>query len=143
MSESWQYQIRIYLGGPNAEMARHDPENSALDPLPGILAKHDAAIKCQFDAFMDYVNEAEARGIEHYPLYRWTKATVDDPAKKAKYLESFTVYVGGAEVYDKAVADALEADLQPLVGGPLIKRMTKHDTNPAKNPQMPEQYRSS
>ena len=142
MSENWQYQIRIYLDGGDAEIARHDPGNPALGDLPGILARHDAAIKCQFDAFMDYVTEAEARGVEHYPLYRWTKATVDDPAKKAKYLQSFTLYVGGAEVYDKKAADALEAELQPLVGGPLIKRMTKHDTNPAKNPQMPEQYRS-
>jgi hypothetical protein len=142
MSENWQYQIRIYLDGANAEMARSDPGNPALGALPGILARHEASIKCQFDAFMDYVTEAEARGVEHYPLYRWTKATVDDPAKKAKYLQSFTLYVGGAEVYDKEAADALEADLQPLVGGPLIKRMTKHDTNPAKNPQMPEQYRS-
>ena len=142
MSEAWQYQIRIYLDGTNAETARHDPHNPALEPLGGILDKHDATMKCQFDAFMDYVNEAEARGIEQYPLYRWTKATVDDPAKKAKYLESFTLYVGGAEVYDKDAAEALEADLQPLIGGTLIKRMTKHDTNPAKNPQMPEQYRS-
>jgi hypothetical protein len=142
MSEAWQYQIRIYLDGTNAEMARHDPRNPALEPLGGILAKHNATMKCQFDAFMDYVTEAEARGIEQYPLYRWTKATVDDPAKKAKYLESFTVYVAGAEVYAKDAAEALEADLQPLVGGSLIKRMTKHDTNPAKNPQMPAEYRS-
>jgi hypothetical protein len=98
-------------------------------------------MKCQYDAFMDYVIEAEKNGVEQYPLYRWTKATVDDPAKKAKYLESFTLYVGGDEVYAKEAADALEAELQPLVGGPLIKRITKHDTNPARNPQPPAQYR--
>ena len=40
---------------------------------------------CQYDAFADYCAEAEARGIEHYPLYAWTKAVVADPAKKAKY----------------------------------------------------------
>lgn len=142
MSEAWEYQIRIYLDDAFAQMARNAPNDPALGPLMGVLAKHDATMKCQFDAFMDYVTEAEDRGIEHYPLYRWTKATVEDPAKKAKYLESFTLYVGGAEVYARDAADALEADLHPLVGGALIKRMSKHDTNPARNPQMPEQYRS-
>jgi hypothetical protein len=142
MSEAWQYQIRIYLADSVAQMARSEPDNPALAPLAGVLAKHGTTMKCQYDAFMDYVIEAEERGTENYPLYRWTKATVEDPAKKTKYLESFTLYVGGDEVYAKDAADALEADLQPLIGGPLIKRMTKHDTNPAKNPQMPEQYRS-
>ena len=142
MSEAWQYQIRIYLADAFAQMARNDTGDQALKPLAGVLAKHDATMKCQYDAFMDYVTEAEDRGIEQYPLYRWTKATVEDPAKKAKYLESFTLYVGGAEVYAKDAADALEADLQPLIDGALIKRMSKHDTNPAKNPQMPAQYQS-
>ncbi len=142
MSDTWQYQIRIYLPDNYAELARHDPDNPVLKPLTEILAKHDTTMKCQFDAFMDYVTEAEARGIEQYPLYRWTKATVEDPAKKAKYLESFTLYVGGDEVYAKEAADALEADLQPLLGGPLVTRMSKHDTNPARNPQMPAEYRS-
>jgi len=140
MSEAWQYQIRIYLAETSAQMARLDPDDQALALLASVLAKHDTTMKCQFDAFMDYVTEAEDRGVEHYPLYRWTKATVEDPVKKAKYLESFTLYIGGAEVYAKDAADALEADLQPLVGGALIKRMSKHDTNPAKNPQMPAQY---
>ncbi len=142
MSEAWQYQIRIYLAGTLAQMARNDLNNQALKPLARVLAKHDATIKCQFDAFMDYLTEAEDRGTEHYPLYRWTKVTVEDPVKKAKYLESFTVYIGGAEVYAEGAADALEADLQPLVDGTLINRMSKHNTNPAQNPQMPAQYQS-
>src|SRR5262245_51626173 len=130
MTEAWQYQIRIYLTEDVAPIARRDPGNEAIKPLADILARHDTTMKSQFDAFMDYVTEAEAKGIEEYPLYKWTKATVEDPAKKAKYLESFTLYVGGDEVYAKDAADALEADLQPLIGGTLIKRMTKHDTNP-------------
>jgi hypothetical protein len=51
-------------------------------------------MKCQFDAFAGYVSEAEANGIEDYHLYEWTKKTVDDPAKKAKYAKSFALYVG-------------------------------------------------
>jgi len=98
-------------------------------------------MKCQFDAFADYVAEAEKRGDVNDPLYRWTKATIENPAKKERYLKSFTLYAGGQEVYGKEIADALEADLLPLVGGEVIVRMAKHDTNPANNPQPPERFR--
>jgi hypothetical protein len=141
MSEEWQYQVRIDLADEMAEVARRAPGDPALAPLPDILRRHNAILKSQFDAFADYVGEAERNGIEHYPLYRWTKATIENPAKKAKYLKSFTLYVDGEEVYAKDKADALEADLQPLVGGALVTRLAKHDTNPANNPQPPARYR--
>jgi hypothetical protein len=105
------------------------------------LGKHKAGMKCQYDAFADYCAEAEKHGTEHYPLYKWTKATIENPEKKAKYTKSFTLYVDGREVYEKELADALEADLQPLVGGALITRLSKHDTNPANNPQPPAHLR--
>jgi hypothetical protein len=141
MSKQWEYQIRIYLGDEFAEAARRAPDSPALKPLTDILARHRATMKCQFDAFADYVAEAEKQGTDTYPLYAWTKATIEDPAKKAKYIKSFTIYVDGNEVYAKEKADALKADLQPLVGGALITRMSKHDTNPANNPQVPERFR--
>lgn len=97
-------------------------------------------MKCQFDAFADYVAEAEKQGTEGYPLYAWTKATIENPEKKAKYLKSFTLYVDGKEVYSKPLADAIEAELEPLVGK-VITRLSKHDTNPANNPQVPAEYR--
>ena len=141
MSSQWQYQVRIYLSDEFAEMARRDPGSPAIGPLGDILAKHHATMKCQFDAFADYVAEAEKHGTENYPLYDWTKATIENPAKKEKYIKSFTLYVDGNEVYAKEIANALESDLQPLVGGALITRMTKHDTNPANNPQSPARFR--
>jgi hypothetical protein len=141
MTEQWQYQVRIDLADELAEVARRDPHDPALAPLPDILRKHHATLKCQFDAFAGYVAEAERHGIENYPLYHWTKATIENPAKKAKYLTSFTLYVDGNEVYAKDKADALEADLQPLDGGALVTRLAKHDTNPANNPQPPARYR--
>jgi hypothetical protein len=137
MTGEWQYQLRIYLTDEFVELARHDPHSPALGPLAGILKKHNATIKCQFDAFADYVAEAEREGTEAYPLYAWTKATIEDPVKKAKHLTSFAIHVGGEEVYAEASAEALEADLKPLVGDAMITRMTKHDTNPANNPQPP------
>ena len=141
MSNQWQYQLRINLGDKFAELARRDPNDPEIEPLAVVLSKHGATMKCQFDAFADYVAEAEKRGTGGYPLYEWTKATIEDPAKKTKYLKSFTLYVDGNEVYAKESADALESDLPPLVGGKMVTRMSKHDTNPANNPQPPERYR--
>ena len=141
MTEQWQYQLRIEMPDEVALVARRDPADPALQPLADILARHHATLKSQYDAFADYVAEAERHGVEKYPLYQWTKDTIEQPAKQAKYQKSFTLYVDGDEVYAKAKADALEADLRPLVGGPLITRLAKHDTNPATNPQMPARYR--
>lgn len=141
MSTEWAYQIRVVLGDDVAAVARRDPSDSALAPLAAILSRHNAALKCQYDAFAGYVAEAEAEGIDGYPLYRWTKDTIENPAKEAKYRKAFTLTIGGDEVYAKDKADALEADLAPLVGGDLVTRLTKHDTNPANNPQPPAKYR--
>jgi hypothetical protein len=143
MSEQWQYQLRLYLADELAEAARCDAGAPVLGPLPRILEKHDATMKCQFDAFADYVAQAEADGVESYPLYDWTKATIEDPVKKAKHLKSFAIHVRGREVYSKEEADALEADLQPLVDGTRMTRLSRHDTNPASNPQMPERFRKA
>src|SRR5918995_3701726 len=125
MSEQWQYQLRLYLADELAEAARRDAGAPVLGSLPQILEKHDATMKCQLDAFSDYVTQAEADGVEGYPLYEWTEATIEDPVKKAKHLKSFALYVQGGEVYGKEKADALEADLQALVGGRLISRLSK------------------
>jgi hypothetical protein len=141
MSDEWQYQLRLILGDEFAETARQDPGAATLKPLTDILARHHATLKSQYDAFAEYVAEAEKQGVEKFPLYKWTKVTIEDPAKKAKHTKSFTLYVDGQEVYEKASADALESDLQPLVDGVLIKRLSKHDTNPANNPQAPAHLR--
>jgi hypothetical protein len=141
MSEHWDYQIRIDLADELAETARRDLCNPALRSLADLLARHRATMKCQFDAFADYVTEAEKQGTESYPLYAWTKATIENAEKKAKYLKSFTLYVDGRAVYAKPLADALEAELRPLVGGKIVTRLSKIDTNPANNPQVPPEHR--
>ena len=106
------------------------------------MANGQRGLVCQYDAFASYVAEAERQGTGEYPLHAWTKATIEDPAKKAKYLRSFTIHVGGTEVYPKAKADALEQELAPLVGGPVVAAMSRHDTNPANNPQVPKRFRT-
>jgi hypothetical protein len=141
MDDQLQYQIRIYLNDAFADIARRKPGDPSLKPLAGILHRHNTIMKSVFDAFSDYVAEAEEHGADRFPLYKWTKSTIEDPAKKAKHTKVFTLYVNGDEVYAKDLADALEADLQPLIGGAIVSRLTKHDTNPANNPQMPERFR--
>jgi hypothetical protein len=107
MTGDLKFQLRLTLSEEFADVARNDPGDPSISTLTDILKRHDAVLKCQFDAFADYVGEAEAKGIENFPLYEWTKKTIDDPAKEAKYTKSFTLYVGGEEVYEKAKADPL------------------------------------
>jgi hypothetical protein len=99
MSQQWQYQIRIDLADDVAEIARRDPSNPAIEPLRQVLDTHRATMKCQFDAFAEYVTEAEKHGTETHPLYEWTKATIEDPTKKKKHLSSFALYVEGKELF--------------------------------------------
>jgi hypothetical protein len=137
VSDDLKFQLRLTLRDEFAEAARNDPADASISALADILSRHDAVIKCQFDAFADYVSAAEANGVDNFPLYEWTKKTIEDPAKKAKYTKSFALYVGGKEVYEKDEADALEADLKPLVGGPIVAQVFRYDTDPAHNPQPP------
>ena len=137
MSGRWQYQIRIDLDEASASLARHDLGSPALKPLVSILDRHHATMVCQFAAFAGFVAEAEEHRTIDDPLYKWTKATIEDPVKARKYLRSFAIHIDGASVYAREKADALEAELRPLVGGGLVTRLSKHDTNPANNPQPP------
>ena len=141
MSEPWRYQLRFEIAEDFAELARRTPADPALEPLPSILGRHGASAKCQYDAFAEYVAEAERHGAAGYPLYQWTKDTIENPAKEQKYLKSFTVYVDGEQLYPRDKAEALEAELRPLVGGTVIRALSKLDSNPANNPQMPARYR--
>jgi hypothetical protein len=124
-----------------AGVARTDGEAPVLRPLADILNEHRATLVSQLDAFEAYVVEAEREGPEQYPLYKWTKATIEDPAKRLKHMKAFALHVSGAEVYAKEMADALEAALRPLVSGGLVERMSRHDTNPASNLAVPAEYR--
>ena len=141
MSEQWNYQLRVVMEDAYAETARRDMSDPALAPLTAILARHNTILKSQYDAFADYVAECEKLGQTDNPLYPWTRDTIANSLKKAKYIKAFTLYVDGDETYAKDKADALEADLEPLVGGDIVVSMAKHDTNPANNPQAPAKYR--
>lgn len=152
MEQEWTRQVRIYLSEEFAEAARKNPSDEKLKPLMDVLEKHDATLKCQFDAFAGYVHEAEqaidsvkgtpqeAAMRQRYFLYEWTKDTIENPVKKEKYSKEFTVYVKGRETYEAATANAIEADINKLVDGENITRVRNRDSNPANNPQMPKKY---
>jgi hypothetical protein len=80
--------------------------------------------------------------VERTRLCLWTEDTLRKPGIEEKYANRFTVYAdGGKEVYDKAVADGLVADLQPLVDqGTIIKGVDVFDSDPAHNPQAPRKF---
>lgn len=138
----WQYQLRIQLADGPASAAREQKDAATLQELYEVLQAHNAELVCQFDAFAGYCEQAERLGQDNLPLYRWTKETIENPQKKAKYIKIFTLYVKGEEVYAKESAEALERDLEPMVGGPVIEKLAKYDSNPENNPQVPERFRS-
>jgi len=137
MTNEWLYQVRLTVSDALATSLRGDGAASAHPALHAVLRRHGAALICQFDAFAGYVREAEQNGPDAYPLYQWTRATIQNPEKKARYLRSYTVYVDGEQVYRRELADALEAELRSLVAPDGIVTVSKFDTNPANSPQPP------
>ena len=143
MVDQWKYQIRVYLDDEMSDTARRDDRAEAIKPIMDVLARHRATMKCQFDAFADYVLEAEKNGTDAYPLYEWTKETIEDPEKRMKHSRAFAIHVDGEVIYDKDTADALEAELQPLVRDGLITRVSKQDSNPANAIPVPDRFRKT
>ena len=142
MASNWDYQIRITLTDESAQKYRQTSSAREFSLLNSLLVRHSATLKSQFDAFSEYVSTAEAEGPEKYALYQWTKDTIEDPEKKLKYLKSFTIYVLDEQIYSGDVADAIEKDLRSLRESDFILGISKYDTNPANNPQMPAKYRT-
>lgn len=139
MSEPWQQQIRLYLTEDGADLLRTAPDDPAVAPLLDVLRRHEAVLVSQLDAFEAYLADpAQAAS----PLGRWTEATLADPAKRAKHKQAFAVRVRGDEVYPRTTADALQAELYPLVGNGAVERLSRHDTNPANNLPIPQEYRT-
>ncbi|MEC5404136.1 hypothetical protein VOM14_00950 [Paraburkholderia sp. MPAMCS5] len=138
MDSTLKFQLRLSVSLELAKALRADSSGAALPALRDILRRHDATVNCQYDAFADYVREAERLGTQNYPLYQWTRDTLDNPEKQAKYLQWFTVYVRGDQIYDRHIADVMETELIGIAGDSGIERVSKFDTNPANSPQPPK-----
>ncbi|MDB3955510.1 hypothetical protein N9423_05390 [Alphaproteobacteria bacterium] len=140
MNNDWLYQVRVYFSLNFVNLYNSNKSSDLKTKLLQILQKNDADLLSQYDGFMGYVLEAEKNGIDNYPLYQWTKDSLENSGKTEKYRTSYTIYVNNEEVYSKEEADNLEKDLKLIIDKVSILRISKHDTNPANNPQPPSKY---
>jgi hypothetical protein len=68
MDDPWQYQLRITVSAELAASLRGDPSSGTYVPLGEVLRKHHASLKCQFDAFADYVQGHHREAGEEGPI---------------------------------------------------------------------------
>ena len=136
MSE-WLYQIRIKVTENISNDLRDMCQQNLSKKLKQIAETHHMAPVCTYDAFEAYCVEAEQNGIEGYGLYHWTKATIEDPLKKAKHLKSFAFYLGEDQVYSKELASSVQNQLKEINDKELLE-IDLIDSNPANNPQLPK-----
>jgi hypothetical protein len=134
----WLYQIRIKVSEGLSKDLRGLKKLPLSKEITKIATDNKSRLVCTFDAFASYCAEAEKEGIEQYELYHWTKATIDNPEKKAKHLKSFAFYEGNNQVYSKKLALSIEKRLKNLDSGSDILEINLINSNPANNPQPPE-----
>ena len=79
----WLYQVRIRVSERLSESLRSGRHTDLANNLDSISNDHGMSLVCTYDAFKGYCDEAEENGIEEYALYDWTKATIENPEKKA------------------------------------------------------------
>ena len=134
----WLYQVRIRVSERLSESLRSGNHTGLASSLIEISNDHGMSLVCTYDAFKGYCDEAEQNGIEEYALYDWTKATIENPEKKAKHLKSFAFYRGFEQIYEKELALSLEKKLLNLGLSEDLLEVKVIDSNPANNPQPPK-----
>jgi len=140
MNNKWLYQVRIYFSTDFTNQYKSDTFSDLKNKLLKILKDNNAELLSQYDGFMGYVLDAEKNGKDNYPLYQWTKDSLENNAKTEKFHNSYTVYINNEDVYSKEKADKISDNLEKIKDEILIIRITKHDTNPENNPQPPSKY---
>ena len=135
---NWLYQVRIRVSERLSESLRSRRHTDLANNLNKISNEHGMSLVCTYDAFKGYCDEAEENGIEEYALYDWTKATIENPEKKAKHLKSFAFYRGFEQIYEKELALLLEEKLLALGLSDDLLEVKVIDSNPANNPQPPK-----
>ena len=135
MSEDWLYQIRIRVNDEMSSNLRKNKPSGLARQIKSLARKHGTTIVCTYDAFVDYCREAESNSVEDYPLYAWTKQTIENPEKKQKHLKSFAFYRNNDQVYERALAETIYSELLPLADNGTIDEVKLIDSNPANNPQ--------
>ena len=133
------YQVRLDVTEDVAQEVRNKNYYKLNKYIDAILLKVDAELICQFDAFNNFVIECEKENNTNNALYKWTKDTIENNVKKMKYLKSFTIYVNGAQLYEKKTADYLESEIKKLNEKKILK-ISKYNSDPKNNPQPPKKY---
>ena len=133
------YQVRLDVTEDVAQEVRNKNYYKLNKYIETILLKVDAELICQFDAFNNFVIECEKENNTNNALYKWTKDTIENNVKKMKYLKSFTIYVKGAQLYEKKTADYLESEIKKLNEKKILK-INKYNSDPKNNPQPPKKY---
>ena len=121
----------------SSNLRKNKPSGSARQ-IKSLAKKHGTTLVCTYDAFVDYCREAESNSVEDYPLYAWTKQTIENPEKKQKHLKSFAFYRNDNQVYERALAETIYSELLPLADNGTIDEVKLIDSNPANNPQPPK-----
>ena len=138
MPEDWLYQIRIRVNDEMSSNLRKNKPSGLARQIKSLARKHGTTLVCTYDAFVDYCREAESNSVEDYPLYAWTKQTIENPEKKQKHLKSFAFYRNNDQVYERALAETIYSELLPLADNGTIDEVKLIDSNPANNPQPPK-----
>ena len=112
-------------------------DNEVLNKL---LESNNASLMCQYDAFEFFVRECENKKETDNSLYKWTKDTIEDEIKKAKYKKIHSVYVDKQQVYKENIADKIIEEITSL-NLTTIESIDKFDTQPKNNPKPPEKYK--
>tara|TARA_B100001248_G_C27197311_1_gene369574 strand:- start:143 stop:562 length:420 start_codon:yes stop_codon:yes gene_type:complete len=133
------YQVRLDVTEDVAQEVRNKNYHKLNEYIDAILLKVDAELVCQYDAFNNFLIECEKENNTNNALYKWTKDTIENNVKKIKYLKSFTVYVKGAQLYEKKTADYLESEIKKLNEKKILK-VNKYNSDPKNNPQPPKKY---
>ena len=121
----------------SSNLRKNKPSGLARQ-IKSLARKHGTTLVCTYDAFVDYCREAESNSVEDYPLYAWTKQTIENPEKKQKHLKSFAFYRNNDQVYERALAETIYSQLLPLADNGTIDEVKLIDSNPANNPQPPK-----
>ena len=128
--EETLYQIRL-------NVSDNFTDNDVINEL---LENHKASLMCQYDAFVFFVKECENKKETDNSLYKWTKDTIEDEIKEAKYKKIYSVYVDKQQVYKENIADKIIEEITSL-NLSTIESIDKFDTQPKNNPKPPKQFR--
>ncbi|TDN61533.1 hypothetical protein B0G77_5000 [Paraburkholderia sp. BL10I2N1] len=90
MDDGWRFQLRLTVSPELSAALREPPASHSHGPLADVLRRHNASLKCQFDAFADYLSEAERQGSEKYAYFKFRVAglagQVRASARRSEYL---------------------------------------------------------